>query len=329
MNLNIWHKHIRIMQQVIYLCVRNLTVLNRMRRAVLILMSLLLPVAASAQLPEYLPEPVLGNPSGTAPYFFGPSAFPVPDMLKNTSGRFSFRLNGAYSAGHLAETQDRTATLGFRIVAPLWTERANLSVFGQIHEWYRDTPEARSMRKVSPEYALDGHCAGDVYFSVDMRVLQERRILPCLTLRAALKSASGDDYEKARFYDAPGYFFDACVTKSLQFLQDGFFKSLSASASAGFLCWQTDIGCQNDAAMYAGSLELDTRLFDASVELGGYRGREKYHDSPVTCKFRIEFRKDSPLSPMLQYQVGLRDWPFNQLMIGLTYSPRKTISGPF
>lgn len=300
-----------------------------MKRIGTIIFSALLTIAASAQRPDCLPQPVLGNPSGTAPYFFGPSAFPVPDMLKNTTGRFSFQLNGAYSAGHLAATQDHTATLGFRIVAPLWTDRANLSVYGQMHEWYWDTPEVRAMRRVSPEYALNDHCSGDVYFSVDMRILQERRAVPCLTLRAALKSASGDDYEKARFYDSPGYFFDACATKTLLFRHGGFFQSVSASVSGGFICWQTDIGCQNDALMYAGSVELDTRLFDASVELGGYHGREKYYDSPVTCKFRVEFLKGGTVSPMLQYQLGLKDWPFNQFMLGLTYSPRKTISELF
>lgn len=292
----------------------------------LTVMAVLMSSAISAQ---GLPYSVIGEPSGTSPNFFGPSAFPVPDMVKNTTDRIRLQVNTDVAWGNLAPTTDYASTLGFDIRIPLFTERVNLSVWGQVHEWYWDTPEVREARGVDPKYNLNGDCSGEAYISADVLLVKERKLLPSLTMRVALKTASGDDYEKARYYDAPGYFFDACATKTLLFRHGGFFQSVSASVSGGFICWQTDIGCQNDALMYAGSVELDTRLFDASVELGGYHGREKYYDSPVTCKFRVEFLKGGTVSPMLQYQLGLKDWPFNQFMLGLTYSPRKTISELF
>ncbi len=269
---------------------------------------------------EYLPYSIMGHPSGTAPYFFGPSAFPVPDMAKNTSGSVKCQLNGDFSWGHLAPTTDYAATFGFDLKIPLWTDRANLCIYGQFHEWYWDTPEVRKLRRVKPEYALNGNCAGDAYVSIVMRVLNERKYVPLATLRIALKSASGDDYEKARYFDAPGYFFDLCLTKSFKFRNDTFFKSVNASFNFGFVCWQTDIGCQNDAWLLAGSVELDTKIADLSVDIGGYSGREKYYDSPLSAKVRMDILPDRKFSPFVMYQGGLRDWPFNQVRAGVTYS---------
>ena len=277
-------------------------------------------LAAEAGAQEYLPYKIIGSPTRTAPYYFGPSAFPVPDMVKNTTGSIKCQLNGDFSWGNLASTTDYASTLGFDLRFPLWTDRANLSVYGQFHEWYRDTPQVREIRRVRPEYPLEGNTAGDVYFSIDMRVLEESRIIPLTVVRVALKSASGDDYEKARYFDAPGYHFDFCSTKSLLPRKGSFIENVKASFNFGFVCWQTDIGCQNDAWLVAGSLEIDTRWAVASVDVGGYHGREHYHDSPTTLKARLNLLPDKALSPSVQFQTGLRDWPFNQVRLGLTYS---------
>lgn len=269
---------------------------------------------------EYLPYAVMGYPSKTSPYFFGPSAFPIPDMAKNTSGDVKCQLNGDFSWGHLAPTTDYAATFGFDLRLPLWTDRANLCIYGQFHEWYWDTPEVRALRRVDPKYALNGNCAGDAYVSIVTRVLNERKYVPLTTLRIALKSASGDDYEKARYFDAPGYFFDLCFTKSFAFRNDAFFRSVNASFNFGFVCWQTDIGCQNDAWLLAGSLELDTKMASLSVDIGGYSGHENYYDSPLSVKARMDILPDRKFSPFVMYQGGLRDWPFNQVRAGVTYS---------
>ena len=271
---------------------------------------------------EYLPYKVLGDPSGTAPYFFGPSAFPIPDMLKDTQAYPTVELNGDYSWGHIAPTTDRAVTMGFAVRLPLWTDRVNLSVYCQIHEWYWDTPEARAARRVDPKYPLKGNCAGDVYVTADIRVLNERKYIPALTLRAALKTASGDDYEKARFFDAPGYHFDICATKTFAFRTNEFFKSVKASFNFGFLCWQTDIGCQNDAWMVAGSVELDTEYANLSVDCGGYYGREKFYDSPTSVKVKLDIVPGGMITPFVYYQKGIKDWPFDQVKVGVRYSCR-------
>ena len=274
----------------------------------------------TVQAQEYLPYKVLGDPSGTAPYFFGPNAFPIPDMVKDTRANPTIELDGKYSWGRLAPTTDRTFDVGFAIRLPLWTDRVNLSVYGQVHEWYRDTPEVREIRKVDPKYPLKGHCAGDVYVTVDFRILNERKYVPAMVLRAALKTASGDEYEKARFFDAPGYHFDITATKTFAFRNGGFFKCFKASLNFGFLCWQTDMGSQNDALMAAGSVELDTKYADLSVDCGGYYGREKYYDSPTSLKVRLDLIPEMKINPFVCYQRGLKDWPFDQIKLGIRYS---------
>lgn len=280
--------------------------------------ALALTVSAMAQ--DGLPYKVLGDPSGTSPYFFGPNAFPIPDMVKDTKDKVTAELSGDYFSGRLASEPDRTGSVGFAVRIPLWTDRVNLSVYGQMHEWYSDNPEVRALRGVSGKYPLTGHCSGDVYVSTDMRILDERKFVPALTLRAALKSASGDEYEKARYFDAPGYHFDICATKSFPFAGDGFLKSFKASFNFGFLCWQTDIGCQNDAWIVAGSLELDTAVANLSADLGGYYGREEYYDRPASLKIKLDIIPDRMVSPFLYYQHGIRHWPFDQFRAGVRFS---------
>lgn len=304
-----------------------------MKRHVIILLILAISIMSAAssmaQPQGELPYNFIGDPSGTAPYFFGPYAYPVPDMLKNTVGNVKIGFTGEYSLGSLTPSKDHTAAVGFSLRLPLWTDRANLSLYGQFHEWYWDTPESRIVRRVSNNYALEGHCSGDVYVSMDMRVIDEKKYVPLVTLRAVLKSASGDDYEKARYFDAPGYHFDLCVTKTFHFVRRGFFRSVSASFNTGFLCWQTDIGCQNDAWILAGSVQLNTKAANLSIDVGGYHGREKYFDSPQSLKVKVDFLPDKALSPLFVYQKGLKDWPFEQFKLGITYtlpSPKGIIS---
>lgn len=287
----------------------------------LTVMAVLMSSAISAQ---GLPYSVIGEPSGTSPNFFGPSAFPVPDMVKNTTDRIRLQVNTDVAWGNLAPTTDYASTLGFDIRIPLFTERVNLSVWGQVHEWYWDTPEVREARGVDPKYNLNGDCSGEAYLSADVLLVKERKLLPSLTMRVALKTASGDDYEKARYYDAPGYFFDACATKNIS-LGGVFFKSISASLNFGFVCWQKDIGCQNDAWLYAGSLALDTKLARLSVDLGTYAGQEHYFDKPAMFKSRLDFLPDRMVSFFFLYQKGVRDWPFQQARVGLTVALPKLL----
>ena len=195
--------------------------------------------------------------------------------------------------------------------------RVNLSVWMPVVEFYQYTP--RALEHFQPrEYTERGHQVGNVYISVDIHVFRERRIMPDISVRAAIITASGDGDEYARYYDAPGYFFDASVGKSFR-LGEGFFRSVRVAASGGFLCWQVTQTGQNDAVMYGLMASLSTSVADLSCAWQGYTGWIGNGDRPMVLKASLSFPVKG-FRPLLAYEYGLRDWPFHHFRIGLGYT---------
>jgi hypothetical protein len=148
--------------------------------------------------------------------------------------------------------------------------------------------------------------------------MDERKRGCGMVLRAALKSASGNSFGTARMYDAPGYFFDLSVGRNIKESADG--KTVFRVAlTAGFLCWQTANGRQNDAVMYGALASLKTGPFKAEVNYGGYVGWEQKGDRPMTLKTKLAW-SFGRCSLNAMYQVGFMDWPFHQIRLGATYS---------
>lgn len=279
--------------------------------------------AAWAQTPEasYPARSDLSKPTWVAPAFFGPNAFQIPDMLDGTvSDKLRLELSGEYFAPSSTTRltgegwgamNGWTAGLNLRATIPLWTDRVNLVIWMPM-EWYDDG------------YYRGFEC-GDAYVSTDFQVLKERKYCPAISIRAALKSASGGSYNKRRYYDDPGYFFDLAIGKSFYFggagegEPKGFFEDLRLAASAGFLCWQTADGRQNDAVMYGVQAKLTTKYFVLSETFGGYVGWERCGDAPMSLKTQINGRIGA-FEPFFLYQYGLCDWPFHQFRLGLVYN---------
>ena len=175
---------------------------------------------------------------------------------------------------------------------------------------------------------MTGHEAGDVYVSTDIQLLKARKFAPDITLRAAIKTASGGSFDKARYYDNPGYFFDLGVGKSLYFGKGKTFPYADATdakvelrfaGSAGFLCWQTDNGRQNDAVMYGLQMLLKSEYVSLRAVWSGYVGWEKDGDRPMTIKARLAGHIKG-FEPFAEYQYGIKDYPFHQVRVGLAYN---------
>ncbi|MCM1035505.1 MAG: hypothetical protein NC038_05795 [Paludibacter sp.] len=271
-----------------------------------------------------LTEAHLSVPTYISPYYFGPNAFPIPDMLDGTvSHDLRIEVSSSYFKGFAG---DRTADIAFKVNIPLFTDRVNLTLWLPAMEWYANTLERQRICRLQDTLAMRGREAGDAYISTDIQVLRQRRYLPDITIRAAVKTASGGGFAKARYYDCPGYWFDATLAKSLLFNKSTFFEELRFAASAGFLCWQTDNGRQNDAVMYGAMLQLKTRYFLLSEVFGGYAGWENHpahrtdaHDCPMSLKTTITgYYKHFEL--LFMYQYGLQDYPFHQFRIGVAYN---------
>lgn len=255
----------------------------------------------------------VGGPTNITPYYFGPNAFPVPEILDGTEVALRGEMWSDYSRGHLTSDPDQAADLGFKLVVPFWTGRVNLSIWGQFREWYWDTPSVREIRRVDPSKPLKGNAMGDAYISTDILCLREGLKYPGITLRVAVKTASGDSYSTARYYDSAGYFFDVCLFKNFMWDENAFFPGMKVSVGGGFLCWQTDNGRQNDATLLAAAVTMYSKVADLKMQVGGYRGWERHHDFPVAFKASITGHAWKYVNPVLRCQVGINDYPFFQV----------------
>ena len=289
-----------------------------MRAGWLLLLSL---VCASASALVPVDKPNLRETTGIAPAYFGPNAFPVPDML---DGRVQNHLRVEIAGdGYFGFQGDKTADVFARLFIPLFTDRVNLTVWMPMMEWYELTPERIATCRVPDSLAHSGGGAGDAYFSTDIQILRDKKWAPDIALRAACKSASGGQYELARHYDCPGYFMDLSLGKSWylgerQASDEVKAVELRVAGSVGFLCWQTDNGRQNDAVMYGLQLLVKSQYVSLRTTWSGYVGWENDGDKPMIIKGRLSGHAKQ-FEPYVEYQYGIKDYPFHHLRVGMAY----------
>ena len=264
-----------------------------------------------------LSEPTLINPG-----HFGPNAFPVPDMLDGTVSR-DLRIEA--SASHYwGKRGDNASDLLLRLNIPLFTPRVNLSLWMvPVERWHQSDENLKACRLEENagryDHVRNGVATGDVYVSGDIHVITAKGRRPDWTIRAALKTASGNDHYRGRYYDAPGYFFDTSVAETFRLGSElGWNNRLRVALSTGFLCWQSGTGRQNDAVMYGLGAFYNGRTLSLSAQWGGYVGWERSGDAPMSVRGRAGF-KFGRFEPYLSVQHGLRDWPFTQFRLGCVY----------
>ena len=261
-------------------------------------------------------------PSKIAPAYFGPNAFPVPDMLDGrTSSKLKFEFYGdcflGTTTGRVAD--DVTGDLSVKLTIPLFTPKVNLTVWMPLFEAFHTSAELNALRRLPEPYStsdIRGMDMGDLYVSTDVQILNQERHKVDMTARAALKTASANEFPKARCYDAPGYFFDMAVGRGFEFSEQ---SNLRLAVSTGFLCWQTDNGRQNDAVMYGALVAYTYKRFTIDTCFGGYAGWERDGDRPMTLKTNLSYRIGD-WSVRVGHQVGFMDWPYHQIRVGATYA---------
>ena len=286
-----------------------------MKRFLSILALMLLGVHSHAQVPVV--PPVLSEKTCIAPAFFGPNAFPVPEMNDGTiTGRIAVTAAYDFFRGTAVSGKDMTQDAFLRIDFPIIPKVAGLSVWMPVVEWWNYGEEAREYRRLVKDKPR-GYDSGDVYVSTDLRLLEEKGFLPSVVVRTVLKTASGNSYGSARYYDAPGYFVDLTAGKAVEVSGS---LALRASASVGFLCWQTDRGRQNDAVQYGVMVKAILPHSWISAQIAGYSGWEHCGDEPLTLNLNAVLLSDRCISPVFGFQYGLRDWPFCQLRAGIRYN---------
>ncbi len=266
-------------------------------------------------------RPNLSVPTRIGPAYFGPNAFPVPDMLDGrTSSVMRLELYGDCFLGTTTNSvvDDVTADLFAKLTIPLFTSKANISIWMPIFEYYSTSAEINALRRLPYADDLQGFDSGDAYVSADIRILNQERHHCDMTIRAVLKTASANCFAQGRCYDAPGYFFDVAVGRGFA-LNNGLGGDLRIALSTGFLCWQTDNGRQNDAVMYGALLSYKYKHFGIDTSLAGYVGWEGVGDRPMTLKTNISYAFGD-WSLCLGHQVGFMDWPYHQIRFGVTWN---------
>lgn len=276
---------------------------------------LIAPISAQTS----LDQPDLQTPSLIAPDYFGPNAFPIPDMLDGTTASdVRLEISSDYFAGHRG---DKTYDIAFKCVVPLFSDRINMTLWlSAITEWYEMSEESHEHSRLSDDIALKGKEFGDAYISTDIHVLKQTKYRPDISLRVALKSALGYGFFKARYYDGPGYFFDTSAAKSILFEGGRFVEELRFVASLGFLCWQTDNGRQNDATMYGLQLKMSNKRYTFTQSWGGYSGWEKEGDCPMSIKSELRIKCGNRFEPLAYFQYGINDYPYTQIKLGVSYT---------
>lgn len=297
-----------------------------MRRILFILLMCSVWVIAYAQ--TNLDNPDRSETTMISPYYFGPNAFPVPDML---DGTLQHDLRIELDGNHFFGTRgDQTTDLTLKVNIPVFTDRVNLTAWMPIVEWYRNSDESMVAYRLDKKALTDpkarkGCISGDVYITTDIQLFRQKRYLPDVILRAALRTASGNDFQYARNYDSPGYFFDATVAKSFA-LGAAKEHDLRVALSGGFLCWQTNNARQNDAIMYGLLVKWTYKRLMLEQTIRGYSGwehattnnKELAHDRPVVLKTRASYHLGK-WEALASYQYGMRDYPFHQLQLGVAY----------
>lgn len=260
------------------------------------------------------------EPPYNTPYYFGPNAYPVPelaskpfaDIRAEAGTRLYFRQRNDYT--------DYTANTLIKVNVPLWTPRANFSVWANVREFYWSSEPCVAPPGLTGEWHERTRCGstpGDIYVSTDMLVLQEGRYRPDVILRATLKTASGDDYEYLRHYDSAGYNFDLTVAKTFGCGE----WTLRPALMAGFLCWQTRINQQDDALLYGLQCGASWRRLTIKADVAGYDGRfhdddPVAHDSPMVARASVQYGLGR-WTVSGQYEHGLQDFPYNSVSVCL------------
>ncbi len=266
---------------------------------VLLLFALLLSVRSYAQ--TNIEQPNLAIPSRIAPAYFGPNAFPVPDMLDGrTSSELKLELYGdcflGTTTGNVAD--DITGDLFAKLTIPLFTPKANLTVWMPIFEYFHTSAELNAMRRLPAPYNttdLQGMDSGDVYISADIRILNQEKHHVDITARAALKTASANEFAEGRCYDAPGYFFDAAIGRGFDFSRGGGFCAQPSRSDKRWLLvladrqWTTERCCDVWSATRLLRQKFhDRHLFRRLCRLGGsWRPSYDTENKPLVSYWRF------------------------------------------
>ena len=246
-----------------------------------------------------------------SPAYFGPNANPAWEFTDATipvHTYFSFSEDFFFGFG------DNTFSSKLTLEIPLLSERISMKLWVALMEQFKVTEEVSEKRGMNG--VLVGGADGDMCIQTRIRLFKEKKIMPNVILNTTLKTASGTNVGKRRYYDTPGYYFDVELGKSVH-TKNELVSEIRGAVDLGFLCWQGPYNEQNDAPMYGGKFILSNKLIEFENAIAGYKGWMRNGDNPLVYSSKIAL-KAKQMSYYLMYQYGIRDFPYHHIRVGFT-----------
>lgn len=246
--------------------------------------------------------------------YFGPNAMPVPEI---SDGKIPEKNSAEVSSDIFWGFGDQTQSLSMRVAYVIVPDRLSISSWGVLAEHYKTTMEIRDKRASMIKDAEESFLIGDFYISTLLGICRESVIRPALSLEFVLKTASSKTPIGARYFDTPGYYFDATAGKSLHF-KDSYINEFRLAGTVGFLCYQMNSNFQNDAPIFGLETILGSRDWSWTNGMGGYSGWTGKGDRPLVLRSRFEFDiMKGKAATFVQYQHALRDYPYRRIQTGI------------
>lgn len=246
------------------------------------------------------------------PGYLGPNALPIPEIkrgLIETGSEFEITASGHFHQG------DPTQDISAKLFLPFANSKIAVEVWGVVFEHFAFSEEIRNERFARDKDG-EGYAMGDFYFSTLVQISKNRKF-PNTLLRAATKTASGNQLKAARYTDSPGYFFDLSFSKNFGRKEAFLFRPLGL---IGFYSWQTndELNLQNDALLYAlgGDMVKNDWLFSGSWS--GYSGYKDRHDSPMQLNFEVR-KEFGNKAVRLRYLHGIHDWEYKTVRFSFVW----------
>lgn len=255
--------------------------------------------------------------------YFGPNANPVPEFTDATIPEFTqVTINGDYYFGHGDETFSNLT----KIEVPLIAEKVSVKIWKTILEYYSVTDQIFARRQMQKK---QGSASGDFYVQTRIKLLSEGTGKPSIILNSTLKTASGSDFKNRRFFNTAGYYFDLELGKSFK-LNNFFIEEVRLVSDFGFFSWdiQTpNLNVQDDAIMYGAKLILKHKNISWENLFSGYNGWitrvEDYGDRPMIFSSKLNLETKNNAIWSLQFQHGIKYFPYEQIRIGVQLPLRK------
>ena len=260
-----------------------------------------------------------------SPSWFGPNAHPIPELTDATISKLTtFDLTTDLYFGY----GDRTLSSYLRIEVPLLSERVSVKVWTSLIEHYTVDKQLAFERAMTAN-VYSGFATGDIYVQTKIRILKEKDYIPNLILNSTLKTSSGTGVYEKRYFNTTGYYFDIEAGKSFA-LKTAVTDEIRWVGTLGFMCWETINYTQNDAPMYGVKLQLKKNKIEWEGGIRGYNGWMYKHpafgpdfgDRPKAAFTKLTINS-SKSRYYVQYQNGLRDFPYHQIRAGIQFYSNK------